>query len=195
MSFPLTGILLAAGRGRRFGGDKLLAPLADGTPMAVQSARNLTPAVERLLCVVRADDRALNERLRAEGFETVACADADEGMAASLKAGVRTGAEGSGWLLALADMPMIRPATCAAVARALKERGGMVAPEYRGRRGHPAGFAPEWRAALLALGGDQGARPLFQRHPEALHRLVVEDPGVVFDVDTPEALRGVSFAP
>ncbi|MEK7877302.1 MAG: NTP transferase domain-containing protein, partial [Pseudomonadota bacterium] len=41
----ITAILLAAGSGSRFGGDKLLHPLADGTPMGVQGARNLLAAV------------------------------------------------------------------------------------------------------------------------------------------------------
>ncbi|MHB1290933.1 MAG: NTP transferase domain-containing protein, partial [Sulfuricella sp.] len=37
----ITGILLAAGAGTRFGGDKLQFPLPDGTPIGVKAARNL----------------------------------------------------------------------------------------------------------------------------------------------------------
>ena len=40
----IVGLLLAAGHGRRFGGDKLLQPLADGTPVAVAAARALKAA-------------------------------------------------------------------------------------------------------------------------------------------------------
>jgi molybdenum cofactor cytidylyltransferase len=105
----IVGILLAAGRGTRFGSDKRLYPLSDGTPMAVAAARNLRPACDRLIAVLRPGSETLAGLLAAEGCETVVCAEADSGMGHTLAAGVRASPEALGWVVALADMPFIAP--------------------------------------------------------------------------------------
>ena len=55
----------------------------------------------------------------------------------------------------------------------------------RGERGHPVGFAPGHREALLALGGDEGARAILSRAGATLVRIDVDDPDVLRDVDSP----------
>jgi molybdenum cofactor cytidylyltransferase len=107
----IVGILLAAGVSRRFGSDKRLQPLADGTPMALVAARNLAAACRRCILVIRPDDTALAQLLSEAGLETVVCPDAEQGMGHSLAAGVAASADATGWLVALADMPYIQPAT------------------------------------------------------------------------------------
>ncbi|HXK57970.1 MAG TPA: NTP transferase domain-containing protein, partial [Gammaproteobacteria bacterium] len=64
----------------------------------------------------------------------------------------------------------------------------LVAPGYRGRRGHPVGFSADWGERLAALSGDAGARHLLASHRRELQLLPVADPGVLQDVDTPEEL-------
>jgi molybdenum cofactor cytidylyltransferase len=115
----VVGVLLAAGRGERFGGDKLRAPVppsaglhcgggnanrgdpteaggggaaAAGPPgecVGVAAARALLAAVPTVVAVVRADDDALAHALGAAGATIVRCADAGRGMGASLACGVR----------------------------------------------------------------------------------------------------------
>ena len=67
----VTGILLAAGDGRRFGGQKLLHPLPSGEPVGVAAARNLIAAVPDAVAVVRPGDRELGAALRAAGMRVV----------------------------------------------------------------------------------------------------------------------------
>lgn len=185
---PIVGILLAAGGSRRFGGDKLLHPLADATPLAVSAARRLRPACDRLLAVVRPGSDRLAELLAAEGFEPVVSPDAVMGMGHSLAAGIGAAPDAAGWLIALADMPYIAPATHVRVAEALRAGGSVVVPEYRGRRGHPVGFGAAWGAQLALLSGDEGARSILRRFPDAIVRCTVDDPGVIRDVDRPADL-------
>lgn len=180
---PIVGILLAAGGGSRFGSDKLLHPLADATPLGVAAARRLRPACDRVLAVVRPGCDRLAGLLTAEGFEPVVCPDAARGMGHSLAAGIRAAPDAAGWLIALADMPYIAPATHVRVAEALRAGGSIVVPEYRGRRGHPVGFGATWGAQLELLSGDEGARGILGRFPEAIVRCTVDDPGVIRDVD------------
>jgi molybdenum cofactor cytidylyltransferase len=55
----ITGILLAAGNASRFGSNKLLHLLPDGTPIAMAAARNLKAAIPSSLAIVRPQDHAL----------------------------------------------------------------------------------------------------------------------------------------
>ena len=191
----IVGILLAAGSGSRFGGDKLLAPLtvpapgiAAGTSVGIASAIHAGQALTEVIAVLRPGDAALAAGMRAAGLATIECANADEGMGATLACGVSAAREADGWVVALADMPWIDPSTIASVAAALAAGADIVAPVYRGKRGHPVGFARRHRDALLASSGDAGARELIAACRESLMLLDVDDPGVLRDVDVPADL-------
>ncbi|MEO7497622.1 MAG: nucleotidyltransferase family protein [Massilia sp.] len=183
------GILLAAGRGRRFDPlgtrNKLLQPLAGGQAVVVASARNLLAVLPRVVAVVRADDEVAFT-LRAVGCEVTVCAGADDGMAASLVHSVSHTAGASGWLVALGDMPYVAPSTIAALRDALAGGARIAAPVLGGRRGNPVAFSAACLSALLALEGDQGARALLQS--AELRTIEVADRGIFHDIDTPSDL-------
>jgi molybdenum cofactor cytidylyltransferase len=197
------GILLAAGRGTRFDAsgvrNKLLQSLPDGTPVALQSARNLLACLPRVLAVVGPHANlpenglipGLVPALREAGCEVTVCAQADTGMGASLAHAVREAQSGhpSGWLIALADMPFVQPGTIEALLAAAgqTESSHIIAPWHQGQRGHPVLFRQPHLADLLALQGDRGAASLFKKWP--CHPVVVTDPGVLQDIDTPDDLK------
>ena len=212
----LVGILMAAGRGRRFDSqglrNKLLQPLvrseaeaggvpgtgagagagiaSGGDPVVVASARKLLAVLPRVVAVVPPSDGGVGALLAALGCEVTVCPDADSGMAASLVHALRysiTGAAApAGWLVALGDMPHVAPATLAALRDALAGGAAIVAPVRNGRRGNPVGFGRIHLDALLALTGDQGARRLLQTCP--VTEVAVDDPGIFLDIDTPADL-------
>ena len=107
-------ILLAAGTGSRFGSNKLLHPLEDGVAIAAHAARNLLAVTQDVIAVVRWDDLPLQEILEEEGCLVTMCRSAVRGMGASLAHGVAEARSADGWVVALADMPRIAPATLAA---------------------------------------------------------------------------------
>ncbi|MBI2306506.1 MAG: nucleotidyltransferase family protein [Rhodocyclales bacterium] len=189
---PITGLLLAAGSSRRFGSDKRWHRFADGTPMALQAARRLLAACPRSVAVVRANDVELAGLLTAAGLRCVVAEHADNGMGHSLARGVAATAAASGWLVALADMPFIAPASYAAVLGALADGARIARPVFDGRSGHPVGFAAAFRDDLLALAGDQGGKVIIDRDPAALCRCPVDDPGVLHDIDRLDPARPVS---
>ncbi|MGE5791410.1 MAG: NTP transferase domain-containing protein, partial [Bacteroidota bacterium] len=80
----LVGILLAGGASTRFGSNKLLHPLPDGTPIAVASLGNLKAALPRVVAVVRPGADAVAQLLRAGGAEVTVCDRADDGMGTTL---------------------------------------------------------------------------------------------------------------
>ena len=190
---PIAGVLLAAGRAERFGSAKLQIALREGPDaglaIGVVACRHLAAAVDDLIAVVRVGDDALAAAFASERARVVVARRADEGMGVSLAEGVAAAPEASGYVVALADMPWIEASTISRVVQALAQGAGIVAPVYRGERGHPVGFASRYRAELLALRGDEGARAILAAHRSALTLIEVEDRGVVRDVDTPDDLR------
>lgn len=188
---PIAGVLLAAGIGRRYdpSGErlKLLEAAPDGVPLAAAALRHLRAAVGDVVAVVRPADsaaqRQLHRLLAAEGAQLVVCPEAEEGMGHSLACGVRSRSDAAGWVIALADMPAVSPATIAAIRDAIGRGNQTAAPVHHGRRGHPVGFGRACRDELLALQGDAGARGVLAAHPPLL--IEVDDPGCLLDIDTP----------
>lgn len=188
----LVGILLAAGKGRRFdpsgASNKLLAPLADQELVAVASARAMLAALPVVIAVVPADG-ALAAALRAAGCDVTVCADAERGMAASLVHGLRHSLPAAqAWVVGLADMPFVRSATIGALGAAIEHGAAIAAPVHAGRRGNPVAFGSAHLAALLALEGDQGARALLTT--QVVTEVAVADPGIFQDIDTVADLAG-----
>ncbi len=194
-AYPIAGVLLAAGIGRRYDPSGARLKLLDtapsgphaGAPIAVAALRNLRAAVADVIAVVRPADSAaqqqLHQRLAAEGAQLVICPDAGSGMSHSLACGVRARSDAAGWVIALADMPAVSPATIAEVRDAIARGQEASAPVHRGQRGHPVGFGRACRDELLALVGDAGARSVLAAHPPLL--IEVDDPGCLLDIDTP----------
>jgi len=189
----IVGVLLAAGRGERFGGAKLAAALPAGPHagdlVGVAACRTLRTAVDEVVAVVRPGDPALAASFVREGARIVTAARADDGMGASLAAGVAAAGAADGYVVALADMPWITPATIRAVVAALRGGASIAAPRYLGRRGHPVGFGAAHRDALTALSGDQGARAIVDAHADLLRLVDVDDAGTLADVNVPADLR------
>jgi molybdenum cofactor cytidylyltransferase len=198
----IVGILMAAGRGRRFDPqgqlNKLLQPLPSGEPVVVASARKLLAALPRVVAVVPPavvpavvpGDGGVAALLAGLGCEVTVCAEADSGMAASLVHALRhAGTESDAWLVALGDMPHVAPATLAALRDALAGGAPIAVPVHAGRRGNPVGFGRTHLDALLTLEGDQGARRLLQTCP--VTEVPVDDAGIFLDIDTPADLSPV----
>jgi molybdenum cofactor cytidylyltransferase len=185
----IAGILLAAGHSGRYGGDKRVAELPGGPALAVAAARTLRAALPWTVAVVRPDDGPLSALLADQGLEPCPCPAAGLGMGHSLACGVAATRGADGWLIALADMPWVRPQTLHRLITALAGGAPLAAPYHRGRRGHPVAFSRGFRDALLGLQGDRGARGLVEDAAGDLVRVECDDPGVLSDIDTPTDLE------
>lgn len=175
-------LVLAAGEGRRMGAIKPLVRVG-GRPMLCLVLDALREAGLPALLVTGAHADAV--RAMAGDVPVVHAPDHRLGMAHSLRAGLAAmPADWAGALVVLADMPLVRADTLAALARALADGAGAVVPVHRGRRGNPAGFARAAVPALMGLEGDAGARRLLDRLN--VLEVAVDDPGVLMDVDRPE---------
>ncbi|NNL99254.1 MAG: nucleotidyltransferase family protein [Gammaproteobacteria bacterium] len=184
-------MLLAAGTASRFGADKLLAQLA-GRTLLEHSASALAAGVEQLFVVIRPDQQAMLSALADIPHIPVCCTDSHKGMGNSIAAGVRASRSASGWLVMPADLPRVAPASIAAVVAALDAGATAVRPRWGGQAGHPVGFSADCGAALAALSGEAGGRLLLAELGSEVLELALDDPGIVCDVDTPEALAALA---
>jgi molybdenum cofactor cytidylyltransferase len=178
----ITGILLAAGKGTRFGSQKLLARLKDGRYVVEASATNLLAAVGRVIAVTGRDERLMRV-LDDCGCQVVVNERTAEGMGTSIGAGVEASLAADGWIIALGDMPFIEPATIKKIKLALEEGAAIAVPTHEGKRGHPVGFARQYGDALCALEGDAGAKKIIDANIGLARMVEVSDAGIFADID------------
>ncbi|MEG5266181.1 nucleotidyltransferase family protein [Pseudomonas sp. JDS28PS106] len=182
------GLVLAAGRSRRFGGDKRHALLPCGRSMLQASIGNAVGVFDEVWVVLRGDDDPASLGVP-DKTQIVRSPNADLGMGNSLAAGIAalqsTGADAVAVLLA--DMPWIGEDVLIDLAR-LADPERIALPCYQGHRGHPVIIGRRFWPELLRLTGDQGARAVIARHAERVDMVECDDAGVLRDADTPEAL-------
>ncbi|AXA56477.1 nucleotidyltransferase family protein [Pseudomonas thivervalensis] len=186
-------IILAAGAGSRFrriagsDKDKLLADCTgrDGAVRSLieQVLVNLPASLEKRVLVTSQDRPQAIRMAQAYGCDFV---ELDSpGLGDSIAAGVQACPDLDGWLMVLGDMPFILPSSIEQVATEIREDGISV-PVLAGEYGHPVGFGREFGPKLMALTGDRGAKVLFAG--AQVVEVPVDDPGVTWDVDVPDAL-------
>ncbi len=186
----VAAVVTAAGFSRRYGAASKLHALLDGEPLLAHSLRTLSrvPLSTRLV-VIAPDDLATLELLTAAGCVHAVNPDPAAGIGASIATGIRALPGGlDGAFIVLGDMPFAAVGTYHALLAAFEAQpeDAIVAPVHAGRRGHPVLFGAAHFPALAALSGDTGARALLRG--AQVVELAVDDPGVLTDIDTPEAL-------
>lgn len=164
------GLLLAAGAGRRMGTPKALVRDADGTSWLRRSARALLDggcAPVHVVLGASADEaRLLLEDLP---VEVVVADDWDEGMGASLRAGLLAVGGTDPVLVSLVDLPDVGGPVVARVLEAGTGRAVLARAAYDGVAGHPVLLGAGHLAPLVAtLHGDVGAKPYLAAHEVTL---------------------------
>ena len=192
-------VVPAAGRSRRMGRPKLLLPYGGSTVVGSLVSALVAGGVGEVVLVVASDRGLLARWGRAEGLTVAVNPDPTRGMLSSVRAGIAAlggaaalAARRAPLLIAPGDLPALRPATVATLLRRSAAAGAPLAvPVHQGRRGHPLVISPRLVAEIEALDPAVGLRQLLDRHPDDLLGVEVDDPGVVYDVDTPEDFREV----
>jgi CTP:molybdopterin cytidylyltransferase MocA len=184
----LPAIVLAAGRGIRFGGaaPKSLT-LLHGRPLlayALEAAR--ASGCAPVLLVV-SDDRVADAA--GADVEVVRNDAPERGISSSLQCALqrlepdeRTVAA----VIGLADQPRVGAEAYRRLARAYDTGAELAYATYEGARGNPVLIGRRHWPEAMQLTGDEGARVLFRRHPAVA--VPCDETGTAADVDTPEDL-------
>jgi len=184
----ICAIVLAAGRSRRMGVQKLLLPVA-GQPLICRAVDAvLAGAIEHVLVVTGGTRREeLAAALADRPVHWVTNPVDDSEMIDSVRCGLAAlPAECEAFLIVLGDQPEIPPDAIRRLVDAFRQRGaGIAVPVVGSRRGHPILIAARYRAEILENYGDVGLRGLLQAHPDDIAEVDVASPGVLEDIDCP----------
>ena len=175
-------VVLAAGAGRRFGGDKMLASI-DGEPMIRVVATAYAELCGRATVVVAPDPRLI-EALSGLGVDIVVNERPDEGIASSIVGAIDACAAHPAVMIALGDEPRVDRKLVTKVMQLWHEtRAPIVVPKYNGETGHPVLFDEAVYPDLRGLKGDRGARGLIDLYGDRVLSVEV-DGSRPLDIDT-----------
>lgn len=189
MTVRTIGLLLAAGRGRRFGRPKALVGDDTGLPWVRRSVEVLRiGGCDPVLVTTGAEAQAVQSWL--EDVQVVPVPDWSEGMSASMRAGLAaaTSQPADRLLVSLVDLVDVGPDV---VARVLAHGGqgadALARAAYDGVPGHPVLLGRDhWAGVARGASGDQGARAYLRSHSPEL--IECGDLATGRDIDTPEDL-------
>ncbi|MFD2231428.1 nucleotidyltransferase family protein [Alkalimarinus sediminis] len=183
-------ILLAAGFSRRFGSPKQLHTLPSGSSIINTAIDALTKSGCDFVVAIREDDTALLAHLHHLNISIIKVKNAEQGLSSVIaEATEALHTRATDWIgICLADMPYIQSKTLTDLTSYVTPNT-IIRPSYQGKPGHPVLFGRDYFDELTQLAGDDGAKSIIKRFPDALQAIDVEDSMVLYDIDKPESVR------
>ncbi|HKT50833.1 MAG TPA: NTP transferase domain-containing protein [Candidatus Angelobacter sp.] len=189
----VAAVVLAAGTSQRMGSTVPKQLLQFGNKTLLEHAlENVRAAqVSEIVLVLGAQSDEIRGKVADHGITTVFNPDYQQGMGTSLRTGLAAlGPSATAALIVLADQPFVASATVDRLIHSHAEsRAQITIPLYRGFRGNPVLLDRSVFPELMALSGDVGCRAIFGSHTEGIHKVEVDDPGILVDIDTAADLQ------
>jgi molybdenum cofactor cytidylyltransferase len=201
----LYAVILAAGESTRMGTDKALLPWPPATPSSPPNGQTflsaaiqaLYPFSDKVIVVVGKNESNLAPVIYANGASLVRNPEPERGQFSSLQVGLQEvlndGRDSA--MVTLVDRPPANAATlkilCSAFAEAPNEIWAVV-PEYQGKHGHPFLVARTMIGAFLKAPATASARDIEHQNLQHVSYVVVDDPLITLNVDTPQEYAALS---
>lgn len=186
------GIVLAGGTSSRMGKPKALLVDAGGRTFVETAVATLLRGGcgEVVVVVNEAENELLDAVARVGGVLTWGAGPGSEQIE-SLRAGLKAlPPEADAAVVLPVDHPEVAPRTVRAMIDAFEGGDALIVQlRHRGQHGHPVLFAAPVFDELGRGDLPDGARTLIERQRGHVRELNVDDPGILVDVDTPEAYR------
>lgn len=186
----VAAVVLAAGLSSRMGQSKALLPWGENQTVIEHILGQLQQIdLEHILVVTGHLAEQVKAKATAMGIAVVHNPHYATGeMLSSLKAGLlEQGETTAAVLVVLADQPRLQHNIVRQLVQAFEDgKGEIVAPRYRGERGHPMLISRRYWDEILALSAGGAPRDVIQKHRDQLYFVDVETDSVLSDIDTPE---------
>ena len=189
----IKGLVLAAGLSSRCGTNKLLVKVNGTTIIEKTIAILMSAPVAGISVVLGSSGDEIRKVLAGYPIDFIWNPDYESGMSSSLKTGISEimqDHEAEAVLLMLGDMPLIKSTTVACLIDEYEKNSSLIiVPCYKGRRGHPVIFDRKMFKAISKITGDHGAREVITSHLDQVLFVDIDDPGIILDLDTKEAIE------
>lgn len=189
LSPSFCGVILAAGASLRMGRDKALLPWRGTT--FVESAIRALAETELTIVVAGSNADRLTPLVDAAGVYLVRNPHPEQGQFSSLRIGLQEvlnrGRDAA--IVALVDRPAPQGATVSRLKQVFLDAPDgtwAVVPQFEGRHGHPFIAGREMMEAFLRAPAESTAREVEHANQGHICYLDVDDPLVVWNVDTPQ---------
>ena len=190
----IAGIFLAAGRGARFGSNKLLHEI-DGKPIVCHGLQAAVDSQLPRIYTVLGNQRLEMKQTIGEYFPRhpkITIVD-NPGFKGGLMSSLKSGLQGlddqfEAAMVMLADMPFITAGAIDDLIRAFETRPGIVMPVHEGTYYHPRIIPRPLFGAFLELDDDGSGVEVIGRFADRVVAVPVKDLSMYRDIDTPSEL-------
>lgn len=178
----IAAVFLASGRGKRFGGDKLLWPV-EGVPMAERVFRTLPPDIPGIVVAGSGDVAALAHKY--PHLTVVENHAGRDDVAQTIRMGMESLPEqAEGALFFVCDQPWLKQESVLRLAEAFqKDPNKIYVLSHGDRMGNPCLFPRDFFPALMSLPPDTGGKSVIAAHPERVCLVPAADARELTDVD------------
>ena len=181
-------VVLAAGAGSRFGGNKLAAPV-NGNPIIEYILDNLPARLFHRVVVVTADQSVIDATQR-HGFELALNDRPELGVSRSIRMGLELMSKTDACMFCVADQPLLKQETLAGMLEDY-ERGTILMVSHDDQSGNPVIYPASLYGELKSLEGKESGKTVACRHEDLLRLYHIADAYQLMDIDTREDLQAV----
>lgn len=188
----VSAILLAAGNGTRFGGNKLLESYEGKALYEHTLQKVLASSFGQVILVTQYSEIA--NRVKGTPVELVVNPNPKQGISSSIQLGLKRCRPCEGLMFFVCDQPHLRQETiCGMLAAFSKDPSKIVSATYGERRGNPVIFPYSLYHELMGLRGDHGGSILLQNHREEVRLYTVSHLDELMDIDHREELTRLCY--
>ncbi len=170
---------------------KQLMPFGKSTILEQAIDNLLSSVVDETIVVLGHKAEEIEKAIAAKPIKIIVNPNYGKGMSTSIIAGLKLiSVQAQAVMLALGDQPLVDSQTInRLIGEFSRHDKGIAVPTYKGKRGHPVILAIKYKAELLKLKGDIGAREIIKHHPDDVLEVAVASESVISDIDTRDDYR------
>lgn len=186
----ISGIIMAAGYGRRMGKNKLLLPYKNKPIIEHVIDASKASRLDEIIMVAR--DEKIIEIGNRKNLKTVINDNAKLGQSQSIKLGIENSNRGEGYMFLTGDQPLINSDIInLLISKFHENKNKIIVPVCSGRRSSPVIFPYDLRDELLGIQGDTGGKNIINNYLDRVEFVAVEDSELLMDIDTYEDYIGI----